>query len=128
MTPHLAELLRYGINGFVATVVHYLVFVINLQIFEMQSAGLANFYGALTGISCSFLGSRCFVFPLGRGRGVSQAKKFGAIYGASAVMHAAVLTVWTDWNGLDHRAGFLLASGLQVILSYLGNKFWVFRP
>jgi len=38
-----------------------------------------------------------------------------------------VLWLWTDLNHLDFRIGFLLATALQVVLSFWGNKVLVFR-
>jgi hypothetical protein len=58
---------------------------------------------------------------------VRQAAKFGALYAAIAVLHGLVLYFWTDKLRLDYRYGFLLATVLQVVLSYCGNKKLVFR-
>lgn len=127
MNRHTQEMLRYAINGIVATAVHYAVLTFNVQVCSMPSAGLANFVAAIFGIATSFVGSRYFVFaPTGEGFG-AQATKFAGLYGAFAVVHGVVLWVWTDWWGHDYRLGFLLATALQVIGSYLGNKFLVFK-
>lgn len=127
MNQHALELIRYGVNGVVATAVHYAVLVFNLQILALPSAGLANLIAAVFGVSTSFLGSRYFVFPE-TGEGViAQAIKFSSLYGAIALLHGMALLIWTDWIGLDYRIGFLLATGLQVSLSYFGNKFLVFK-
>jgi putative flippase GtrA len=127
MNRHTQEMLRYAINGIVATAVHYAVLTFNVQVWSMPSAGLANFVAAFFGIATSFVGSRYFVFePTGEGFW-AQATKFGGLYGAFAVVHGVVLWVWTDWWGYDYRLGFLLATALQVIGSYLGNKFLVFK-
>lgn len=121
------EVLRYGINGIVATAVHYAVLSINLQVLRFDSAGLANLLAACFGISASFLGSRYFVFPLTGVPLLVEALRFSGLYGAIALLHGLVLLLWTDHFGLDYRWGFLLATLLQVSLSYLGNKFLVFR-
>ncbi len=127
MSFQLTELSRYGINGIVATLIHFFVLVFNLQFLEMNSAGLASMLAAIVGITISFLGSRYFVFKNTGERIASQFMKFSGVYGAIALLHGAVLAVWTDWNGLDFRIGFMTATVLQVTLSYLGNKFLVFR-
>jgi putative flippase GtrA len=127
MTPGQRELLRYVISGLVATVVHYTVLSLNITLLEFRSAGLANFVAALFGITASFLGSYYYVFRSRQGQIVSQLVRFGGLYGAIAVLHGSVLWLWTDRFGLDFRAGFLVATALQVSLSYLGNKFIVFR-
>jgi putative flippase GtrA len=122
-----AEIARYVVNGLVATGVHYGVLSFCLEWLRLPSAGLANLAAAAFGITASFLGSRYFVFkrrdePIGR-----QASRFAALYVAFACLHALVLALWTDLAGLDYRWGFLLATGLQVVLSYWGNKRLVFN-
>lgn len=127
MSHHAREIICYGVNGVVATVVHYTVLTFILQASMIQLAGLANFIAALFGITVSFIGSRYFVFPR-TGEGILvQATKFGGLYGAIAVLHGLVLLIWTDWWGNDFRVGFLLATGLQIAGSYVGNKFLVFK-
>lgn len=123
----LAEIARYIVNGVAATAIHFGVLSFGLEVLKLPSAGLANLVAAAFGITASFLGSRYFVFrrpdePMGR-----QAARFGALYAAIALLHALVLALWTDVAGLDYRIGFLLATGLQVVLSYWGNKRLVFN-
>lgn len=121
------EVLRYIINGIVATAVHYAVLTLNLQIFSMQSAGLANLVAAFFGISISFVGNRYFVFSQTEEGFLAQAAKFGGLYGVIALMHGVVLFLWSDWMGFDYRVGFLLATLFQMTGSYLGNKFLIFK-
>ena len=127
MTASIGEVIRYGINGVVATAVHFSVLTVGLRVFEMSSAGLANLIAAVVGISVSFVGSRYFVFRRKQESLVRQAVRFGVLYALIAVLHGLVLLVWTDWQHHDYRTGFLLATVLQVTLSYFGNKFLVFR-
>ena len=127
MGAQIWELARYVVNGIAATVVHFGVLTFNIEVLELRSAGVANGIAAIFGITASFLGNRYFVFPGARAALSTLVLKFGGLYGAIALMHALVLALWTDWLGLDYRIGFLLATGLQASLSYLGNKFLVFR-
>lgn len=127
MKQHASEVIRYIINGVVAAAVHFSVLNFNLLVLHMQSAGIANFIAACVGITVSFLGSRYFVFRNHTDGIGTQAPKFVAFYGLLAVMQGAVLGLWTDWLHLDYRVGWLLAVGLQVICSYFGNKFVIFR-
>ena len=128
MKQHALQMMRFGINGVVATVVHFLVLVFNLKVLALPSAGLANGIAALFGVSASFIGSRYFVFPATGESILVQAIRFSGLYAAIAILHGLILLVWTDWFGLDYRIGFLVATGLQVSLSYLGNKTLVFQP
>lgn len=128
MRPQANEISRYVINGLFATAVHYGVLIVNLNILEFKSAGLANFVAAIFGVFTSFLGNRYYVFNQTTEGILQQALKFSGLYGAIAALHGLLLFVWTDWRGLDYRVGFFFATGIQVSLSYLGNKFLVFKP
>jgi putative flippase GtrA len=123
---HLLELIRYVINGLVATAVHFGVLAFNFRILAW-AAWVSNLVAAIFGISVSFLGSRYFVFPGTTGGIVAQAARFIGLYGAIASLHGLILLIWTDWLGFDYRAGFLLATAFQVLLSYAGNKFLIFK-
>jgi putative flippase GtrA len=122
-----ATIVRFLVNGVAATAVHFSVLWINLHVVGVSSFGLANLIAAVFGITASFLGSRHFVFRAASKPMHHQAWKFGLLYGALALMHGAVLYAWSDRLGLDYRIGFVLATGIQVVSSYFGNKRLVFR-
>lgn len=127
MTADRHEIFRYVVNGLVATAVHYGVLTLNITVLEFRLAGLANFVAALFGIGASFLGSYFHVFRSKQGRILPQFAQFGGLYAMMAVLHGFVLWLWSDRLGFDYRAGFVAATALQVCLSYLGNKYIVFR-
>ncbi len=120
------EIIRYIINGVIATAVHFSLLTFNMEILQMSSAGVANFIAAIFGITVSFLGSRYYVYRDHTGTFINHAVKFILLYAAIAVLHGLVLYLWTDIYGLSWRIGFLVATLLQVALSYTGNKTWVF--
>jgi putative flippase GtrA len=121
--PHLV---RYAANGLVATSVHFCVLQVNLKMLDMTSAGLANFIAACFGIIVSFVGNRYFVFRAYQRSIMHQFSKFGGLYTAIALLHGAALYGWSDLLGWDYRTGFLIATLLQIIFSYWGNKLLVF--
>ena len=127
MNSRITEVIRYGLNGIIATVVHFSILAFNLHILAMPSAGIANFTAAFFGIISSFLGSRYFVFRNTDPKSTTQAVKFGGLYAFIAIIHGSILFIWTDWLALDYRIGFLMATLLQISLSYIGNKFLVFK-
>jgi putative flippase GtrA len=127
MTFGQREIFRYVANGLMATAVHYTVLSVNMTVLEFRFAGHANLVAALFGITASFLGSYYYVFSGKRGRMLPQLAKFGGFYAVIAALHGAMLWLWTDRFGFDYRIGFLNATALQVLLSYLGNKYIVFR-
>ncbi|MCC4597580.1 GtrA family protein [Xanthomonas campestris pv. phormiicola] len=122
-----SQLVRYLINGVLATVVHFSVLKFNLEVVGMASAGLANGVAAVFGIAASFIGSRYFVFRNSGGRLLHQGILFLLVYACIAVLHALVMYVWADRLKFDYRIGFLLATGMQMVFSFLANKFMVFK-
>lgn len=123
------QVVRYIINGLVATGVHFLVLSTLVEQVQLESAGTSNLIASVFGISASFLGNRFFVFAEQgkQGRLATQGIRFLASYALIALVHYAVMTVWTDMAGLDYRIGFLVAMVFQVVLGYLANKHFVFR-
>ncbi len=128
LEPRTAEVVRFVINGLIASAVHYAALSFNLRVLEMSSAGLANFFAAWFGIAASFIGSRFFVFRNREEAVAQQAMRFLASYAAIACLHGLLLYAWTDRLHLDYTVGLILAAMMQAVLSYLGNKLLVFKP
>ena len=128
MKDSTATIVRFLLNGIVATGVHFTLLWTNLHVFHVPSFGVANMIAAVFGITTSFLGSRYYVFRAASTPMHHQAWKFGLLYGALALMHGVVLYLWSDRAGLDYRIGFILATCIQVVCSYFGNKRLVFKP
>jgi putative flippase GtrA len=121
------EIIRYVINGLVATAVHYGILNFNLIILEIESAGIANFIAAIFGICVSFIGSRYYVYQNHTNSLKSQITKFLSLYGFIATLHGITLFIWHDVYALNYHLGFIIATFLQVSLSYIGNKTLVFK-
>jgi putative flippase GtrA len=124
--PRITELARFVINGLVATAVHYGVLSFNIRVLGIPSAGLSNFIAAWFGITVSFVGSRFFVFRRKDAPLLPQAMRFLVLYVSIACLHGLLLFVWTDLLHLNYTVGFLVATILQTMLSYLGSKMLVF--
>lgn len=118
---------RYVVNGLVATAVHFAVLTFNLKVLAFTSAGLANLVAAVFGIITSFAGSRVYVFRGSTERLMHQIYRFILLYVSIALLHGALLYAWTDVMALNYIAGFAVATVMQVIFSYWGNKVLVFK-
>ena len=127
MQRDLSQIVRYGVNGVVATSIHYGVLVFLLEQLQVRSAAVANLVAAGFGISTSFLGNRYFVFRETELVILTQVWRFSLLYGLIALVHACILFIWTDMYQFDYQDGFVLATVAQFILSYVGNRFLVFR-
>ena len=121
------EFLRYVINGLIATGAHYSALVLLIEFCSFKSAAFASVVASTIGITVSFLGCRYFVFSGQGGTAHKQAAQFLVLYAFIALIHGTTLYIWSDRLQMDYRVGFLFATGIQISLSYSGNKFFVFN-
>ena len=117
MSNYSNEILKYIVNGLVATLLHYIILSTNLNILNFKSAGLANLIAALFGITASFIGSRYYVFKKIQENIFMQASKFCLLYSLIAIIHGLILFIWSDIYDFDYRIGFIIAIMIQFILS-----------
>jgi len=118
---------RYVANGIVATAVNFAVLALCVDVLRIRPVLLAAFAASACGITSSFVGNRRFVFRQRERALLPQATRFVVLYGATALLHAAVLAVWSDLLALDYRWGFVLATGIQFVAGYAGNRVLVFK-
>lgn len=117
---------KFIINGLVATGVHFSTLFVLVEVVGVPIVGLANALAAIVGITTSYLGNKFFVF--GSREDVAKTlPRFLLLYATIAAMHGTFMLLWCDFARLDYRLGFLVATGLQFILSYAGNVRLVFR-
>jgi putative flippase GtrA len=127
MKLKIKEVLRYVLNGAVATGFHYLVLYSCIEIFNFSSIGFANFCASLVGISFSFVGNRYFVFRKYNQRIVPQFIKFISLYSLVAFLHGAFLYIWSDVLLNNYNYGFAIAVAIQFLLGYYSSKYFVFK-
>lgn len=121
-----AEFTRFIVNGLVATGAHYAVLTFAMEVLAFASAALAGLAAAMVGTTVSFLGNRYFVFLGHSETWLGQALRFAGLYAGVASLHAAFLFLWTDMSNLDYRIGFVIVTAMQVMLTFLGNRYLVF--
>jgi len=121
------KIVRYFLNGLVATALHYSVLVFNIHELKMESVGAANMLAAFFGIFISFMGNRYYVFHKHKQSILLQARKFLTLYASIALLHGLILYAWSDVYKFNYNLGFAIATALQVLLGYLGNKRLVFK-
>lgn len=120
-------ILKYTVNGVIATAAHFTTLYIIIEQLQFKFAGLANFIGALFGIFSSFIGNRYWVFNSAYSSFLIQGLKFAILYLLLATLSGLTLFIWTDYLGLDYKVGFLISTFAQFILSYFGNKTFIFK-
>ena len=117
----------FALNGIVATLCHFATLTVLIETFRVPSVGASNALASVVGITVSYCGNRLAVFrsraPVMRSLG-----RFLALYASLAVFHGMALYMWSDVAQLPYGIGFLIATAIATLLSYFGNRFYVFRP
>lgn len=122
-----STLVRFVINGVVATAVHYTTLVVLMEFVELASAGLANALAAIVGITASYIGNYKQVFRSNAAHSATLPRFLG-VYAAVAGLHGVALAIWTDLFGFRYHLGFVIATGLSVALTFMANRWLVFPP
>lgn len=118
---------RFVANGLFATLVHYLMLFTLIEGAKFASAGLANGIAAVFGIGASYLGNRAFVFRSTEAI-ARTLPPFLALYATIALLHVAVLAIWTDYAKLPYTMGFVIGTAGSILISYFGNRYLIFTP
>lgn len=121
------EVVKFCINGLIAAAVHFFVLYICINFFLIEYYGVSNSLGAIFGIISSFIGNRYFVFHKSKGNFLKQSLRFSLLYLVIAVNHGLFLYLWSDVLNKDYIIGFFLITCFNTILSFLGNKYKVFK-
>ena len=119
------SIVRFAINGLVATGVHYLVMVFAIHVLGITWYSLAYALAFLFAVVTSFWGNKLFVF---KSRQVQdfQFVKFVILYLGLLVMTSLTMWVVSDYGGLHYNTGFIIAVTLQFIGGYLGSRYLIF--
>nr|WP_253247615.1 GtrA family protein [Stenotrophomonas maltophilia] len=123
----LRQFARFVANGLAATAVHFGVLTFLVEVMHVESKGVANSIAAVFGIFASFMGNRFFVFASKTGSIRKELLRFSALYAALAFLSGALMALWADVLAFDYRIGFVAISGVQLVLSFLGNRMLVFK-
>ena len=125
--PVLQEIFLFLINGFLATFIHFAALILFVNSVGL-SYGLSNFLSFLVGSISSFLGNKFFVFKVtNKSRTTSQFIKFFFLYLALAFEHGIALYWFSDINEYNYLVGFFLITMLNIIISFIFNKYIIFN-
>lgn len=115
------------INGCIATLIHYVVLEFNIKILMFKSMAFATTIACCIGTIVSFIGNKYFVFKFSAGDFSTQLLHFSVLYFFIALFHGLFIYFWADLHGNNYRFGFLIATALQVLITYNYNKILIFK-
>lgn len=120
------EIIRFGVVGVAATVVHFGMLSLGVELLGIIPA-VANGLAFLCAVGVTYFGQSLWVFRDHGGRSSTQLLRFAASLALGFLANMAVMAVATQGLGLSYRIGFLIGCFLVPMLSYVVNRFWVFR-
>lgn len=126
MGEEAGRVIRFGLNGVAATAVHYAILVALVEGAGLGSVGLASAFAAAGGIAVSYLGNHYYVLRADIAHH-KAAPRFLVCYAIVIGLHTGLMTIWADWAGLSYSLGFVLFTAIGATLTYLLNRFYVFR-
>ena len=129
-TPY--TFLKFVVNGLLATFVQYVtMLLISNYVIAIYSIayGIASIFGIFT----SFLGNKFVVFansnhnrPQNKGTFI-QLKSFLLLYGLIMIICSILMGVLSDFLHVNYNLSFIIALSIQTLLSFFGNKRYVFK-
>ncbi|NBV42123.1 GtrA family protein [bacterium] len=111
---------RFFMLGCIAVSVDYSVYSL---LFHLTGPSVAKSMGFILGTAISYLGNRMWTFKV---KGSSaQVFRFLVLYSFSMSANVGVnhLSLWATHHLLF---SFLVATGLSMVINFIGQKFWVF--
>ena len=123
---------KFIVNGLLATVVHY-VMMLFLSHYVIAIYAIAYGVASIFGILTSFLGNKFFVFTSANQNRAqyngtfTQLRSFLLLYGIIMLICSLLMGVLSDLMHINYNLSFIIALCVQTLLSFFGNKRYVFK-
>lgn len=112
--------------GIAATLVHYLIILLLVDLLGWLRPTPATVVGSVFGIATSYLGNHRLVFEAA-GRHQHYAPRFVLTYLVVMGIHAGLMFLFDEVWQLPYEWGFIVATGLSAVTTFLANRYLVFR-
>lgn len=119
------EVLRFGVVGICATLVHFATLTLAVEAAGVPAA-LANGLAFCTAVGVTYLGQSYWVFRA-PDHSLVRMQKFLLTAVGGLLANVAVMGLVVNGLGLHYRVGFVTALVLVPAATFVVNKLWVFR-
>lgn len=129
--PNLVELVLFGMVGVAATMVHFVVAIMAIELVHLE-VWLANIVGFLIALPVSYLGHAFLTFRAeryGRAGHVTResAGRFFLLATSGFAINEVSVIVFTYWFHFPHRPTILITLIAVAGLLFLLSKFWAYK-
>lgn len=119
------QLFRFGIVGVLATVTHVTIVTILVEVFAVPVL-TSNFFAFCTAVFVSYFGNLKWVFGKEADhRSFFPRFVFAAVTGLG--LNQGIMYLLVERLGWDYRLGLAVVIFVVPFLTFLMNRFWVFR-
>lgn len=125
MFAAMVKLFRFGVAGALATVVHFLILILLVEI-GVASPMWGTVAGFAAGALISYTLNRRYTF-ISRKSNWDAGPKFLAVAAATGLLNAMLVYVGTALLGLHYLLVQCLATLIVFLANFLLNSIWTFR-
>ncbi len=124
MTTTVREILRFGVVGIAATVVHYLVLSAGVEHAGADPV-IMTAIAFLCAVGVTYAGQSIWVFRV-RSHDATRMVRFGISVFGGLAGNVAIMGTTVNLLRLDYNIGFIAGLIMVPAATYLLNKKWVF--
>lgn len=124
------EIVRYGLVGFVSTVLDYLILNVSFKMMGDQDdlLWLATAIGFFAGLVNGYYMNSRWTFKYNtEGKEAKKFSQFAIISLVGLGLTELIVISFTNKMGMDKNISKLIAVGVVFFWNYFGNKFWTFQ-
>jgi len=121
------QFIKFSIVGLINTGIHYTVFLLFYRIVSINYL-IASVMGYCCGLLNSYLMNRKWTFNSGAVDKKNEFFKFIAVNVTALGINVASLRLLVESLGIKPEISQLASIGLSLIVNFIGNKYWTFRP
>ena len=125
MHKNMDEGIRYILVGVLTTLVNY-IFYGGFD-FLFEKIGVASVISYKLAYGVAFVANKYMVFRKKGGKLFQEILSFFGLRVASGIASFFLLVLLVDVLGLTHTMGWILSSAINLIVNYIGSKFFIFR-
>ena len=115
----------FGIIGVLATACHFAVLT-SLHVGLGMNATVGTVIAFFVSLNLSFFGQRAWVFESQRSI-KEEIFRFITVASVGGILNAGIMLMLSDIIGVPYYVSFIVATVLIPALTFVFNKFWVFK-
>lgn len=121
------EFVTFSAIGIVNTLLHLVVLYILVEYFSVYYL-LASFLAFVVAVTNSFIFNTRLTFAQSiHAKTAFRYSKFFVVSTLAAITNLVLLYIITEYLGVWYLLSQLIATGLSLLINFIGNKYWTYR-